>query len=327
MLYYIDKSALIRELLAVSAAKVTLITRPRRFGKTLGMSMLSSFFDIRKDSCALFDGLEVSEDDTLCRDWMNQWPTLFLSFKDVDGLNFSSAWGMLRNRIAFLFNQHSYLAESSRVNENDRKVFLQLADPVDGRPTDDMLKTSISLIMHMMQAHYGKPVILLLDEYDVPLAKASSNGYYPQMLEVIRSMMSTALKDNSSLRFAVITGCLKIAKESIFTGTNNFVSDTISGSRLDEYFGFTQYEVEKLLKDAQLESHADDIRDWYDSYHFGEADVYCPWDVLNYIYDLQSDPAARPAGYWKNTSDNAIIRSFIDSAGSSITMKLESLMR
>ncbi|MDY2628152.1 MAG: AAA family ATPase [Lachnospiraceae bacterium] len=324
--YYIDKSALIRELLTSSAAKVTLITRPRRFGKTLGMSMLSCFLDIRKDSCALFDGLEISEDDTLCRDWMNQWPTLFLSFKDVDGLNFSSAWGMLRNRIAFLCNQHSYLAESSRVNENDRKVFLQLSDPVDGRPTDDMLKTSISLIMHMMQAHYGKPVILLLDEYDVPLAKASSNGYYTQMLEVIRSMMSTALKDNSSLRFAVITGCLKIAKESIFTGTNNFVSDTISGSRLDEYFGFTQDEVEKLLKDTELESHADDIRDWYDGYHFGDVDVYCPWDVLNYIYDLQSDPAARPAGYWKNTSDNAIIRSFIDSAGSSITMKLESLL-
>lgn len=178
----------------------------------------------------------------------------------------------------------------------------------------------------MMQAHYGKPVILLLDEYDVPLAKASSNGYYTQMLEVIRSIMSTALKDNSSLRFAVITGCLKIAKESIFTGTNNFVSDTISGSRLDEYFGFTQYEVEKLLKDTELESHADDIRDWYDGYHFGEVDIYCPWDVLNYIYDLQSDPAARPAGYWKNTSDNAIVRSFIDSAGSSITMKLESLL-
>lgn len=324
--YYIDKSALIRELLTTSAAKVTLITRPRRFGKTLGMSMLPSFFDIRKDSCALFDGLEILEDDALCRDWMNQWPTLFLSFKDVDGLNFSSAWGMLRNRIAFLCNQHSYLAESSRVNENDRKIFLQLADSVDGRFTDDMLKTSISLIMHMMQAHYGKPVILLLDEYDVPLAKASSNGYYTQMLEVIRSIMSTALKDNSSLRFAVITGCLKIAKESIFTGTNNFVSDTISGSRLDEYFGFTQYEVEKLLNDTELESHADDIRDWYDGYHFGDVDVYCPWDVLNYIYDLQSDPAARPAGYWKNTSDNAIIRSFIDSAGSSITMKLESLL-
>lgn len=324
--YYVDKSALISELLTTSCAKVTLITRPRRFGKTLGMSMLAVFFDIRRDSSMLFDGLDISGHKMLCSEWMNQYPTLFLSFKDVDGLNFSSAWGMLRNRIARLCNEHSYLASSDRVNDNDRKVFLQLADPVDGKPTDDMLKTSIALIMHMMQAHYGKPVILLLDEYDVPLAKAGSNGYYAQMLEVLRAMMSTALKDNSSLCFAVITGCLKTAKESIFTGANNFVSDTISGSRLNEYFGFTQQEVANLLAAARLETHADEIRIWYDGYHFGDADVYCPWDVLNYVYDLQSDPKARPCGYWKNTSDNAIIRSFIDSAGSSITMKLETLL-
>ena len=324
--YYVDKTGLIADLLEKETAEVTLITRPRRFGKTMGMSMLANFFDIRKDSQAMFDGLEISKNEALCSEWMNQWPVLFLTFKDVDGLTFASAKEMLLNRIAAIYNDHSYLLEGTRVQENDRKVFERLADEVSGNPTDAMLKTSIVLLMRLMRNHYGKPVILLIDEYDVPIAKASAKSYYPEMLEVIKGLMSTALKDNDALRFAVITGCLRIAKESIFTGTNNFVSDTISSSHLNEYFGFTQADVDQILEDANCQEHAADIKNWYDGYHFGDLDVYCPWDVMNYLRDLQRNPKAKPASYWKNTSDNSIIRSFIDYSGRSISRKLETLL-
>ena len=324
--YYVDKTGLIADLLEKETAEVTLITRPRRFGKTMGMSMLANFFDIRKDSQAMFEGLEISKNAALCSEWMNQWPVLFLTFKDVDGLTFASAKEMLLNRIAAIYNDYSYLLEGTRVQENDRKVFERLADEVSGNPTDAMLKTSIVLLMRLMRNHYGKPVILLIDEYDVPIAKASAKGYYPEMLEVIKGLMSTALKDNNALRFAVITGCLRIAKESIFTGTNNFVSDTISSSHLNEYFGFTQADVDQILEDANCQEHAADIKNWYDGYHFGDLDVYCPWDVMNYLRDLQRNPKAKPASYWKNTSDNSIIRSFIDYAGRSISRKLETLL-
>ena len=324
--YYVDKTGLIEDLLEKETAEVTLITRPRRFGKTMGMSMLANFFDIRKDSKAMFEGLEISKNTALCSEWMNQWPVLFLTFKDVDGLTFASAKEMLLNRIAAIYNDHSYLLEGTRVQENDRKVFERLADEVSGNPTDAMLKTSIVLLMRLMRNHYGKPVILLIDEYDVPIAKASAKGYYPEMLEVIKGLMSTALKDNDALRFAVITGCLRIAKESIFTGTNNFVSDTISSSHLNEYFGFTQADVDQILKDADCLEHATDIKNWYDGYHFGDLDVYCPWDVMNYLRDLQRNPKAKPASYWKNTSDNSIIRSFIDYRGAKISQKLETLL-
>ena len=324
--YYVDKTGLIEDLLEKETAEVTLITRPRRFGKTMGMSMLANFFDIRRDSQAMFEGWEISKTEALCSEWMNQWPVLFLTFKDVDGLTFASAKEMLLNRIAAIYNDHSYLLEGTRVQENDRKVFERLADEVSGNPTDAMLKTSIVLLMRLMRNHYGKPVILLIDEYDVPIAKASAKGYYPEMLEVIKGLMSTALKDNNALRFAVITGCLRIAKESIFTGTNNFVSDTISSSHLNEYFGFTQADVDQILEDANCQEHAADIKNWYDGYHFGDLDVYCPWDVMNYLRDLQRNPKAKPASYWKNTSDNSIIRSFIDYAGRSISRKLETLL-
>ena len=324
--YYVDKTGLIADLLEKETAEVTLITRPRRFGKTMGMSMLANFFDIRKDSQAMFEGLEISKNTALCSEWMNQWPVLFLTFKDVDGLTFASAKEMLLNRIAAIYNDHSYLLEGTRVQENDRKVFERLADEVSGNPTDAMLKTSIVLLMRLMRNHYGKPVILLIDEYDVPIAKASAKGYYPEMLEVIKGLMSTALKDNDALRFAVITGCLRIAKESIFTGTNNFVSDTISSSHLNEYFGFTQEDVDQILEDANCQEHAADIKNWYDGYHFGDLDVYCPWDVMNYLRDLQRNPKAKPASYWKNTSDNSIVRSFIDYRGAKISQKLETLL-
>ena len=323
--YYVDKTGLISDLLE-DIAEVTLITRPRRFGKTMGMSMLANFFDIHKDSTALFEGLEISRNVALCKAWQNQWPVLFVSFKDIDGLTFVSAKEMLIERVATLCKMHSYLAFSDQINPDDRKIFQKLSDLVNGKPTDAMLKTSLSLLMQMMKAHYGKPVILLIDEYDVPIAKASANGYYAEMLEIIRGMLSTALKDNAALRFAVITGCLRIAKESIFTGTNNFVSDTISSSHLNEYFGFTQADVDKILCDADLTDHADAVKAWYDGYHFGDLDVYCPWDVMNYLRDLQRNPKAKPASYWKNTSDNAIIRSFIDYTEAGITQKLETLL-
>lgn len=324
--YYVDKTNLIKELLESRIAEVTLITRPRRFGKTIGMSMLAYFFDIRKDSRKLFEDLKISRDIELCQKWMNQYPTLFISFKDVDGLNFQSAMKMLRNQISWICNEHDYLSDSDKVNENDKKIFLKLQDISEENLSEDLIKISVATIIRMMNAHYGKPVILLLDEYDVPLAKASSNGYYKEMLDVMKTMMSTSLKDNSHLQFAVVTGCLKIAKESIFTGTNNFISDTIIATHLNEYFGFTDQEVKDILKDIGLQEHFKEIKEWYDGYNFGKIDVYCPWDVMNYVRDLRIDPDMKPASYWKNTSDNAIIRSFIDYSGAAIKKKLEILI-
>ena len=321
--YYIDKSKMIAEILKTESTAVTLITRPRRFGKTLGMSMLSNFFDIRKDSKSLFEGLEISKDTVLCDKWMNQYPTIFLSFKDVDGLTFTSAYDMLSATVTDLYKEHLYLLDSTCINPYDQEIIRRIAA---GNASVTEIKRSLSLLIRVMKNHYQKPVILLLDEYDVPVAKASNYGYYPEMMEVIKVLMSTALKDNTSLQFAVLTGCLKIAKESIFTGTNNLVSDTIVSSGFNEYFGFTESDVKKLLQDAEEEQHADDIKEWYDGYHFGKIDVYCPWDVMNYLRNLQREPLSKPASYWKNTSDNAIIRSFIDYAGSSITGKLETLM-
>lgn len=320
--YYIDKSGLIGELLSRTGTKVTMITRPRRFGKTLGMSMLENFFDIRKDSRALFEGLEIAGNQALCDAWMNQYPTIFVSFRQVDGLDFAGAYDMLTWVISELYKEHRYLLDNDRIGTSDKEIAKQLEW---GQASVKNTKGSLQLLTRMMQQHYGKPVILLIDEYDVPVAKANSNGYYAEMLDVMKGLLQ-ALKDNQALQFAVVTGCLKIAKESIFTGTNNFVSDTITNSRLNEYFGFVQSEVDQLLQDAEVTEQADSIRRWYDGYHFGDFDVYCPWDVMNYMLELQRDPKAKPISYWKNTSDNAIIRSFIDYAGSTITKKLETLM-
>ena len=321
--YYIDKTFLIYELLKTPATKVTLITRPRRFGKTLGMSMLADFFDIRKESSSLFEGLDISEKTSICNEWLNQYPVIFLSLKDIDGLTFEDAYGQLVAQIADLYKEYTYLLECAEIDEDDKRIFLDLKA---GKADKVQVSRSLSTLMKMLQIYYQKPVVLLLDEYDVPVAKASNHGYYNEMLGVMKGIMSTALKDNQALRFAVITGCLKIAKESIFTGTNNFVSDTIRDSRYNEYFGFTQAEVDMILKDAGYTEHAENVREWYDGYHFGEVDVYCPWDVMNYIRDLQHDIMAKPESYWKNTSDNAIIRSFIDYAGTNITKKMEALL-
>ena len=320
--YYIDKSGLIGELLSRTGTNVTLITRPRRFGKTLAMSMLESFFDIRKDSRKMFKGLKIAEHPALCDEWMNQYPTVFVSFRQVDGLDFTGAYDMLTMVIADLYNKHLYLLDSKSATEFQKTAFEHLAH---GNASIKEVKNSLMLLTTMMQSYYAKPVILLIDEYDVPMAKANTNGYYAEMLDVMKGVMQ-ALKDNQALQFAVITGCLKIAKESIFTGTNNFVSDTITNTRLNEYFGFVQSEVDQLLEDTDRTGQADAIKKWYDGYHFGDFDVYCPWDVMNYMLELERDPKAKPISYWKNTSDNAIIRSFIDDAGSTITRKLETLM-
>lgn len=321
--YYVDKTGLIKDMLKSKIPEVTLITRPRRFGKTLAMSMMASFFDIRRDSEQLFEGLNISKEQQLCRDWMNQYPTLFLSFKDVDGTIFENALGLLKFTIAELCKKHVYLLESQDIDKDDKETFRRLKSK---EASLSELQGSIIMIINMMKAYYNKPVILLIDEYDVPIAKASSNGYYKEMLEVMKAMLSTALKDNAALKFAVMTGCLKIAKESIFTGTNNFVSDTISSKRYNEYYGFTQSDVDQMLSDAGIAEKAEDIREWYDGYKFGEFDVYCPWDVMNYLWDLTNDPNAKPVSYWKNTSDNAIIRSFIDYTGAAIKRKLELLI-
>lgn len=321
--YYIDKSGLISTLLENTPAQVTLITRPRRFGKTLGMSMLANFFDISQDSRQLFKGLEISGNQALCADWMNQYPTIFLSFKDIGGTSFENAFNLLRFVIAQLYDNYKFLLDDPDIPSAQKEIFQRLQ-----RQTASLtdIQGALLILTKMLYNYYKKPVIILLDEYDVPVAKASSNGYYDAMLEIMRPMLSTVLKDNPSLRLAVITGCLKIAKESIFTGTNNLVSDTIQSTHLNEYFGFTQADVDQILSDFHFERNKTLIKSWYDGYHFGDFDVYCPWDVMNYIRDLKIDPSARPSSYWKNTSDNAIIRSFIDFAGGNITRKLESLL-
>ena len=320
--YYVDKTKLISDLLEEETAEVTLITRPRRFGKTMAMSMLSHFFDIRKDSKTMFQGLKIAKDTDLCDEWMNQWPVLFISFRRVDGLNFESAFGMLQETITDIYGDHLYLLDSPRISSYQKEIMDRILRKT---ASEEEIKASILLLTKLMQAHYSKPVILLIDEYDVPIAKASANGYYDEMLDVMKGVLQ-ALKDNDALRFAVITGCLRIAKESIFTGTNNFVSDTISSSHLNEYFGFTQEEVDQILSDADQTDHAEDVKAWYDGYHFGELDVYCPWDVMNYLRDLRKNPKTKPASYWRNTSDNAIIRSFIDYAGENIHEKMETLL-
>lgn len=320
--YYIDKTGFIEELLS-ETFDVNLITRPRRFGKTLTMSMLAEFFDIRKDSSSLFDGLEVAKNANFCEKWMNQWPVLFLTLKDVEGRRFDSAYGLLEQTISKLCIEHSYLETSPAVDEIDKKTFLRLkersADTID-------IQCSLDTLLRMMKAHYGKEVILLVDEYDVPLAKASDHGYYEDMLEVIRSFLGMVWKSNPNLKFAVVTGCLRIAKESIFTGANNFISNSISGESYREYFGFDEAEVSRLLETAELEAALPEMRKWYDGYVFGGKEIYCPWDVINHVRALMKNPTAKPNNYWLDTSHNNIIRRFIDQPQINVNDKFETLL-
>ena len=321
--YYIDKSELISTLLENTSVQITLITRPRRFGKTLGMSMLASFFDISQENAQLFKWLKISKKQALCKKWMNQYPTIFFSFKDIGGTSFENAFNLLKFVIAQLCNDYEFLLSNPDIPSAQKEIFLRLQ--MQTASVDDV-QGALLVLTEMLHVHYKKPVVVLLDEYDVPIAKASTNGYYDRMLEIMKPMLSAVLKDNPSLCLAVITGCLKIAKESIFTGTNNLVSDTIQSTHLNECFGFTQADVDQILSDFHFEHNKSLIKSWYDGYRFGDFDVCCPWDVMNYIRDLKIDSSAKPSSYWKNTSDNAIIRSFIDFAGGNITRKLEILL-
>lgn len=320
--YYIDKTEFIEELLS-EIFDVNLITRPRRFGKTLVMSMLAEFLDIRKDSRKIFEGLKVAGNREFCEKWMNQWPVLFLTLKDVDGDDFEDAYGMIQFVIASLCGDHSYLLDSEKVLKTDQRILSRLMEQ-NGNKTD--IKTSLFVLIRMMKAHYGKPVIVLIDEYDVPLAKASDNGYYTEMLNIVQSLLGMAWKSNPSLKFAVVTGCLRIAKESIFTGANNFISDSISDKKYRCYFGFTEQEVLRFLADTGLEECLPEMKKWYDGYRFGEREVYCPWDVVNHVRELMKDIHAKPANYWKNTSHNSIIRKFIDFPGIAVNDKFEILL-
>ncbi|MDO4336873.1 MAG: AAA family ATPase [Eubacteriales bacterium] len=320
--YYIDKTGFIKELLD-RTFDVNLITRPRRFGKTLIMSMLAEFFDIRKDSKSLFDGLEIAKDAEFCEKWMNQWPVLFLTLKDIESSGFADAYEMLRFTLSSLCDVHRYLLDSENVSEMDKERFSRLLEQ-NGNKTD--VKTALFVLMRMMKAHYGKEVILLIDEYDVPLAKASDNGYYGDMLEVMRSLLGMAWKSNPNLKFAVVTGCLRIAKESIFTGANNFISNSISSKKYRECFGFSETEVAALLEAAGLQDALPEMKEWYDGYIFGGREIYCPWDVINHVDALLTDRDAKPGNYWLDTSHNNIIRRFIEHPQINVNDKFETLL-
>ena len=320
--YYIDKTGFIKELLD-RTFDINLITRPRRFGKTLTMSMLAEFFDIRKDSRKIFEGLEISKDTEFCAKWMNQWPVLFLTLKDVQGQTFDSAYGMVQFVISSVCGEHAYLLDSDKVLDADKRVFHRLLEQ-SGTRTD--VKTALFVLLRMMKAYYGKEVILLIDEYDVPLAKASDNDYYGDMLEVIRSLLGMVWKSNPNLKFAVVTGCLRIAKESIFTGANNFISNSISGKKYQDYFGFSETEVRNLLEAAELQDALSEMKKWYDGYIFGDKEIYCPWDVINHVDALLTDRTAKPGNYWIDTSHNNIIRRFIDHPQINVNDKFETLI-
>ena len=326
--YYVDKTELIYELVNDTDNKVTLFTRPRRFGKTLMMSMMENFFSIRKDSKNLFEGLAITNHEDFCKEWMNQYPVLFVSFKDAEADTFDSAYKMLGTSIADICKKLSNITDSELVNQADIDVFNRL---MYQKAEEQDIKNSLKTIMRMMKAVYGKKAILLIDEYDVPLAKASEkntakNGYYSKMLDIIKGIMSTALKDNEFLQFAVITGCLRIAKESIFTGTNNFASYSVLDERFSRYFGFLEDEVETMLEAADRKEAAKDIKEWYDGYVFGNSYVYCPWDVINHISALRYKRTAKPKNYWKNTSHNVILLTFVERTDFDVADKFETLL-
>ena len=323
--YYIDKSLLIKDILKDgNPYEVNLVIRPRRFGKTLALNMLDCFFDIRKDSSKLFDGLQISNYQDICNEYMNKYPTIFITFKDINGLNFDEAYRTLVYYVTRLFNEFVFLIDTININEEEKNTFLALKS---GNIDKTILKDCLYLMIKFASIYYDKKVILLLDEYDVPLAKASENSYYKEMLDVLNGLLSNSFKDNKYLKMAVITGCMQVSKESIFTGANNFVSNTISKGIFNEYFGFTNKEVEELLEYTVFTSQLPTVKKWYDGYNFGGIDIYCPWDVLNYVEDCISNSYnLRPISYWKNTSDNSIIRSFINYKISTIKEKLELLM-
>ena len=320
--YYVDKTGLIRDLLN-NWGEVNLFTRPRRFGKTLNMSMLKCFFEIGGDK-QIFDGLAISREKALCDAYMGKYPVVFLSLKDVDGLTFEDAYERLKQLIRNEAFRLAALRESTAITDEEKSAYLRI---ISENSTFADITGSLRMFCALLEKHYGQKVFLLIDEYDVPLDKAYAHGYYDRMIDLIRSMFGLALKTNDSLFFAVLTGCLRVSKESIFTGLNNLMVHSISDMNFDEYFGFTDSEVGDMLAYYGLESHHEEARRWYDGYRFGEQDVYCPWDVINYCYMLRVDPEAEPKLYWLNTSGNELVRSLIDKTKSGTTrMEVEELI-
>mgnify|MGYP000839175311 FL=1 len=308
--YYVDKSHVIGQLLT-QWGKVNLFTRPRRFGKSLNMSMLQSFFEIGKDK-TLFDGLRISDNQELCEKYQGKFPVVFVSLKGINGATYEEARRFLIKTINEEARRLSVLSDSTELDETDHELLIQLKKK---EMTNDSLVYSIRELTELLEKHYGSKVIVLIDEYDVPLAKANENGYYDEMVLLIRNLFENALKTNSSLKFAVLTGCLRIAKESIFTGLNNFKVYSITDKSFDETFGFTDAEVRELLRYYGQEKYYETVKEWYDGYRFGNVDVYCPWDVINFCSDHLADPGLEPKNYWANTSGNSVISHFIDSVG------------
>ena len=324
--YYIDKTKLIEQVLE-NWSKVNLFTRPRRFGKTLNMSMLKWFFEIGTDT-TFFDGLYISKNQALCEEYMGKYPVVLLSLKSVEGLTFEEARASLCELIAGEVRRFKFLEKSDRLDDDEKNayhdlIFIQnLKEAILGTK----LKFSLKKISELLYKHYGQKAIILIDEYDVPLDKAFQHGYYREMVTLIRGLFGEAFKTNDFLQFAVLTGCLRISKESIFTGLNNFKVYAANDLRYDEAFGFTNEEVKRLLADYHLEEHFAEVKEWYDGYHFGNADIYCPWDVINYVDDLVFDPQARPKSYWINSSGNELVKRFIDKADTTTRDEIEELI-
>ena len=327
--YYVDKTLFIKELLQ-NWGKVNLFTRPGRFGKSLNMSMLKCFFGVGSEP-KLFDGLKIMQEKSLCEKYMGKFPVISISLKSVSGLKYDSAVATLRTVIGNESGRFRFLRESSKLDEDDKNSYNQLVN-VETKGSskytmpEDALLDSLKTLSQLLEKHYGQKVILLIDEYDVPLDKAFQAGYYEEMVSLIRNLLGNALKTNDSLYFAVLTGCLRISRESIFTGLNNLKVHTISDVRYDEYFGFTSADVDKLLEFYGLSSYKNMIRDWYDGYRFGDTDVYCPWDVINYCDVLLADPHAEPENYWANTSGNDLIRRLLKKANQSTRNDVEQLI-
>lgn len=324
--YYVDKTKLIEQLLE-NWSKVNLFTRPRRFGKTLNMSMLKSFFEIGTDR-TLFDGLYISRNQKLCEEYMGKYPVIFLSLKGIDGLSFEAAKYRLTELIGVEAERFAFLADSEKLTENERSKYRAIIHLVNGKYSmdEDMLVSSLQTLSQLLCRHYGQKAMILIDEYDVPLDKAFQHGYYKEMVSLIRGLFGQALKTNDDLQFAVLTGCLRVSKESIFTGLNNFKVYAADDVRYDEEFGFTNEEVKKLLANYNLQEHFEKVKEWYDGYHFGNADIYCPWDVINYVDDLLSDPNVQPKSYWINSSGNDLVKRFIEQADITTKDEIEQLI-
>lgn len=324
--YYVDKTKLIEQLFE-NWSKVNLFTRPRRFGKTLNMSMLKSFFEIGADR-TLFDGLYISRNQKLCEEYMGKYPVIFLSLKGIDGLSFEAAKYRLTELIGVEAERFAFLADSEKLTENERSKYRAIIHLVNGKYSmdEDMLVSSLQTLSQLLCRHYGQKAIILINEYDVPLDKAFQHGYYKEMVSLIRGLFGQALKTNDDLQFAVLTGCLRVSKESIFTGLNNFKVYAADDVRYDEEFGFTNEEVKKLLANYNLQEHFEKVKEWYDGYHFGDADIYCPWDVINYVDDLLSDPNVQPKSYWINSSGNDLVKRFIEQADITTKDEIEQLI-